>query len=116
MVSTKTVASRNEKSGASDAGWTLVTNHELVLGHLALHPVQTVRQVASHLGLTERTIHKIITDLESVGYIRRRKVGRRNMYRVSDRLPLRHPTKQDVLVSDFLSGLNPREKGGLVRD
>ena len=62
-------------------------------------------EIAAHVGVTERTTHKIISDLESEGYITRRKIGRRNVYGVDPALPLRHHTKQDIRVSELLEAL-----------
>ena len=64
------------------------------------------------MGITERTTHKIISDLEAEGYIERRKSGRRNVYTVDHDLPLRHHTKQDVMVSDLLGALGGRGDEG----
>ncbi len=88
--------------------WTLVTNHGLVLSYLAHHPSHTAREISNYIGVTERTTHTIISDLESVGYIERRRVGRKNVYRVDPALPLRHHTKQDILVSDLLDALTSK--------
>ena len=85
--------------------WTLITNHGLVLSYISHNPRHTAREIASYIGVTERTTHKIISDLVAAGYIERRKVGRRNEYRVDPALPLRHHTKQDILVEDFLIAL-----------
>ncbi len=46
--------------------------------------------------------------------IQRRKVGRRNVYRVDPDLPLRHHTKQDILVSELLEALAVKDADGLV--
>ena len=88
--------------------WTLITNHGLVLSYLAHNPSHTAREIANYVGITERTTHKMISDLEAAGYIERRKVGRRNVYSVDPGLPLRHHTKQDVLVSDLLDALTDK--------
>tara|TARA_B100001123_G_scaffold337543_1_gene381889 strand:+ start:751 stop:960 length:210 start_codon:yes stop_codon:yes gene_type:complete len=61
------------------------------------------------IGVTERTTHKIISDLEREGYITRRRDGRRNVYDVDPELPLRHHTKQDILVSELLEALTSKE-------
>ena len=90
------------------ARWTLITHHGLVLSYLAHNPSHTAREIADHVGITERTTHKIISDLEAAGYLERRKIGRRNLYRVDRNLPLRHDTKQDILVSDLLEALTAR--------
>ena len=86
-------------------GWTFITNHGLVLSYIFHNPSHTAREIANHVGITERTIHKIIADLEATGYIERRKTGRKNIYRVEPGLPLRHHTKQDILVANLLAAL-----------
>jgi predicted HTH transcriptional regulator len=86
-------------------GWTFITNHGLVLSYIFHNPSHTAREIADHVGITERTAHKIISDLEAAGYIDRRKSGRRNLYRVDPEVPLRHHTKKDILVSNLLAAL-----------
>lgn len=85
--------------------WTFITNHGLVLSYIFHNPSHTAREIASHVGITERTAHKMISDLEDAGYIKRRKSGRRNLYEVDPELPLRHHTKKDILVSNLLAAL-----------
>ncbi len=89
--------------------WTFITNHGLVLSYLFHNSRSTAREIANYIGVTERTTHKIISDLELAGYIERRKSGRRNIYRVDPELPLRHHTKQDILVADLLEALTDQE-------
>ena len=62
--------------------WTFITNHGLVLSYIFHNPTSTAREIANYIGVTERTTHKIISDLEEEGYIQRRKIGRRNVYSV----------------------------------
>ena len=85
--------------------WTFITNHVLVLSYISHKASSTAREIAMYVGVTERTTHKIISDLETEGYITRRKTGRRNVYSVDPKLPLRHHTKQDILVSELLEAL-----------
>ena len=89
--------------------WTFITNHGLVLSYIYHNSRSTAREIASKIGVTERTTHKIISDLEAAGYIDRRKSGRRNIYGVDPELPLRHHTKQDVMVSELLEALTSKE-------
>ena len=88
--------------------WTFITNHGLVLSYIFHYPRSTAREISNYIGVTERTTHKIISDLESEGFIERRKSGRRNVYRVDPNLPLRHHTKQDIIVSDLLGALTAK--------
>ena len=85
--------------------WTFITNHGLVLSYIFHNSTSTAREIANHIGVTERTPHKIISDLEVAGYIRRQKIGRRNVYNVDPQLPLRHHTKTDIMVEDLLESL-----------
>ena len=89
-------------------GWTFITNHGLVLSYIFHNPSHTAREIANHVGITERTTHKIISDLEHSGYLERRKSGRRNLYSIDHDLPLRHHTKQDILVSDLLDAMTSK--------
>lgn len=89
-------------------GWTFITNHGLVLSYIFHNPSHTAREIANHVGITERTTHKIISDLERSGYLERRKSGRRNLYSIDHDLPLRHHTKQDILVSDLLDAMTSK--------
>ena len=86
--------------------WTFITNHGLVLSYISHNPSHTARDIANDVGITERTIHKIITDLEEAGYIERERVGRRNIYSVDPTLPLRHHSKREILVEDLLDAIS----------
>lgn len=69
--------------------WTFVTNHALVLASIAKQQDQTAREIGDEVGITERTAHKIILDLEDDGYITKTKVGVRNKYRIHPDLPIK---------------------------
>ena len=86
------------------------TNHGLVLAYIAKHPQSTARAIASAVNLTERTVHKIIAELEAEEYIERRRVGRNNEYRVNSHTDLRHETTRDVMVEHFLKVLGWRRR------
>jgi len=88
--------------------WTLFSNHGLTLLSLADKPEVTTREIANDLGITERTVQKVVSDLHSADYIKKEKVGRRNRYKVNHEKPLRHPTKKDKTVDNLLSGLITR--------
>lgn len=86
--------------------WTFITNHGLVLTYICHNPSHTAREISNHIGITERTTHKIISDLEETGYVARARVGRKNIYSVDPGLPLRHHTKQDILFKDLLDAIS----------
>ena len=85
--------------------WGFLTNHGLVLIHIAKNPESTVRQIATTINITEWTVHKIVGELVKKGYIDRQRVGRKNSYRVHVRLDLRHDTLRDIDVGDLLKSL-----------
>ena len=90
--------------------WTFITNHGLVLAYIAHHSQSTARAIASAVNLTERTVHKIIAELEAEKYIERRRVGRRNEYYINSHTQLRHEITRDVMVEDFLKVLGWRRR------
>jgi hypothetical protein len=86
------------------SNWRFVTNHLGVLIQVAKHPQITMREIAAHLGTTERSVFQIICDLETGGYLTRVRDGRVNYYTVNADLLLSHPELQDVLVGGLLFG------------
>ena len=55
--------------------WTFINNYAVTLSLIAKHPNITAPQLGEAIGLTERTVRKIITDLHIVGYVKKKKVG-----------------------------------------
>jgi DNA-binding transcriptional ArsR family regulator len=82
--------------------WTFLTNHAHVLILLSRNPTMVLRQVALHIGITERAVQRIIADLEEDGFIKREKVGRNNHYRILDTRPLRHPIESHRTIGDLI--------------
>ena len=85
--------------------WSLLSTHGLVLLSVADKPEVTTREIANDLGMAERSVQRAVSDLDSTGYIRRERVGRRNRYDVNHKKPLRSPIKQDKSVDDLLTKL-----------
>ena len=90
--------------------WTFLTNHGLVLSYIFKNPSHTAREISNEIGITERTAHNIIIDLESVGYIIKHKQGRKNLYTINTNLPLRHHSIQELIVDDLLNAINSSHK------
>jgi DNA-binding Lrp family transcriptional regulator len=70
--------------------WAFITNHGLILATIAKHPNLTAREIGDTIGVTERTAHRIIIDLEEEGYISKTKVGRQNKYKIHPDMPLKN--------------------------
>jgi DNA-binding MarR family transcriptional regulator len=83
--------------------WTFLSNHAHVLVCLALDPDARLRDVAASVGITERAVQKIVSDLEEAGVIVRERIGRRNSYRLDLDAPLRHALESHKSVGALLS-------------
>lgn len=81
--------------------WTFITNHGLVLATIAKHPNLTAREIGDSIGVTERTAHRIIMDLEAEGYITKIKVGRQNKYKIHSDMPMKEEMG-DAAVGELL--------------
>jgi predicted transcriptional regulator len=86
----------------SEPAWTFLTNHSHVLLCLAREPELRLRDVAERVGITERAVQRIVSELEDAGYITRSRNGRRNLYEVHPDRPLRHPIESHRDVSALL--------------
>jgi predicted transcriptional regulator len=73
--------------------WTFVTNHTQVLLRIAQEPDVRLRDVAAHVGITERAAQRIVADLVDAGYLKRRRIGRRNQYLIDNDHAMRHPAQ-----------------------
>jgi DNA-binding MarR family transcriptional regulator len=82
--------------------WTFLSNHAHVLVCLARDPDQRMRDIAKGVGITERAVQQIVSDLVRDGYVAKEKVGRRNHYAVVRSARLRHPLEANVAVGAFL--------------
>jgi DNA-binding Lrp family transcriptional regulator len=82
--------------------WTFITNHARVLLYLAETPGARLREIAVHVGLTERATHRIVSELVADGYLTRHKVGARNFYELHADQPLRLPGRQTLSIGDLL--------------
>ena len=90
-------------------GWTFLTNHTHVLLCLFRNPDERLRDVAVAVGITERMVQRIVSELAEAGYLQITKEGRRNHYRVNSRLRLRHPLESHHTIGELLTTLSPAD-------
>jgi DNA-binding Lrp family transcriptional regulator len=88
--------------------WTFFTNHAHVLICLARNPEQPLREVALSVGITERAVQRIVTELEQGGCLMREKIGRQNKYKINDQVQLRHVLEAHRTIGDVLEILVER--------
>jgi len=84
------------------SGWTFLTNHAHVLLCIADDPDVRLRDVAARVGITERAVQRIVTDLQAGGYLTVSKEGRRNRYSLHTERPLRHPLERHRPVKTLI--------------
>lgn len=87
--------------GSEFGSWTFLTNHAHVLLCLARDSTMRMRDIALQVGITERAVQGIVSDLEAAGYVERVRIGRRNSYQIDESLHLRHPIEQHKTIADL---------------
>ncbi|TVR43542.1 MAG: winged helix-turn-helix transcriptional regulator [Planctomycetota bacterium] len=86
----------------NETTWTFLSNHAHVLICLNRDPGLRIRDLAELVGITERAVQRIISELVEGNYISINKDGRRNTYEIHSAKPLRHPVEQHRCIRDLL--------------
>jgi DNA-binding IclR family transcriptional regulator len=82
-----------------------LTNHAFVLIQIARNPRGTLREIARETKLTERTVYKIVRDLERADYIVKHRDGRRNSYSLNEDVLLDHRVFGETTVAQLADRL-----------
>ena len=82
--------------------WTFLTNHAHVLLCLTKNPDFRIRDIAGIVGITERAVHRIVSDLAEAGFVDVKRDGRRNVYVTHPEKNLRHPVEAHRQVADLI--------------
>src|SRR5690242_16956347 len=98
------MSSRNGQN-TEQRTWTFLTNHAQVLLCLAETPDIRLRDVAAHVGITERATQRIVAELVEGGYVRTERIGRRNRYTVDRHHAMRHSAQLGYEVGALLKAL-----------
>lgn len=88
------------------SAWTFLTNHSHVLLCLAADDSLRVRDLAEKVGITERAILKILSELEAGGVLERERDGRRNRYHIRHDVALRHGLEAHRTVGDLIAAVH----------
>jgi DNA-binding MarR family transcriptional regulator len=86
-------------------GVDLLSNHAHVLVCVAREPGMTLREISDCVGITERTTHTLVCELEQAGYLTRHKNGRRNTYEVHMDAPLGHELERGTSVGELIAAV-----------
>lgn len=87
------------------AEWSFITQHARALVCIARDPGVRLREIADVLGVTERRVFGIVSDLTEAGYVVKERDGRRNRYRIREHLPLRGRVGREPTIGDLLGVL-----------
>ncbi|MEV0202050.1 helix-turn-helix domain-containing protein [Nonomuraea sp. NPDC050691] len=85
-------------SSGDGSSWTFLTHHARVLVEIARNPQARLRDIASRIGITERAVQGIVSDLHQAGYITRDRIGRRNHYAINPDRHFRYPTEAGLPI------------------
>jgi DNA-binding MarR family transcriptional regulator len=80
----------------------LLSTHGRALVFLARTPKARLRDVADGLDVTERTAHRIVSDLVEAGYVLRERKGSRNEYEVRSDIAIHDPLLAGLDVGEIL--------------
>jgi DNA-binding MarR family transcriptional regulator len=86
--------------------WTFLTNHAQVLLCIAETPDIRLREVAEHIGITERATQRILAELIDAGYVKAERIGRRNRYAVDRQHAMRHSAQLGHDIGALLEALS----------
>lgn len=99
------MVTRVAKASTELPDWTFLTNHAHVLLCITQNPQVRLAEVARLVGIGERAVHSITSDLVEAGYVVRRKRGRNNVYEVNLNRPLRHPLESGHKIAEIFRPL-----------
>lgn len=95
--------------------WSFLSNYGAILVLVAGRPQITAVEIGAQLGITERPVRRIISELEAAGYLRKTREGRKNRYEVNPVLPVPGPLLRELAVGDLLNILRDRSDGANVQ-
>jgi DNA-binding MarR family transcriptional regulator len=100
------------------AEWSFLTTHGRVLLCVAHDPGVRLRDIATTLGITERSAYAIVGKLADAGYVVKERDGGRNRYIVQHDLPIPETTIRERTIGevlDLLVGKQPRRRAKPVQ-
>jgi Mn-dependent DtxR family transcriptional regulator len=106
------MAERNDEPGGGRGAWTFLTNHAHVL--ICIHGDHSIRtrDIAARVGITERAVQRIVSELSDAGYLSRTREGRRNRYEIHAERPLRHPVEAHCALAGLLKTVDESSPNG----
>ena len=91
--------------------WSFLTSHGMVLSLISKQPRITGLEISREIGITERAVRRVISNLVGAGYISKKKEGRCIKYRINPNQAMRHELYQEIVVGDLLEALGWKRRG-----
>jgi predicted ArsR family transcriptional regulator len=88
------------------AHWTFLTNHFHILVVLSREPTLRISDMAIQVGITQRAVQRILSELTADGVLEIQKDGRRNIYTINRDKRLRHPLESQHSIGSLLNILS----------
>jgi DNA-binding MarR family transcriptional regulator len=90
--------------------WRFLSNHTQALLYLHRDPNARFRDIAQHIGITERAAQRLVADLIESGYVESERVGRRNHYSIHPNIAMRHPAQRGYAIGELLELLRIKDE------
>lgn len=90
--------------------WNFFTNYGHIIFLLSKNSKITVREIAEEVGITQRMVLKIIHDLVEDGFVKVKKEGRNNSYKIVGRKKLRHRIEKNCRIDELIEVISSKNK------
>ena len=97
---------KDDTPGQPNAHWTFLTNHFHILVVLSRDPKLRISDMAIQVGITQRAVQRILSELTIDGVLEIEKDGRRNIYTINRDKHLRHPLENQHSIGSLLDILS----------
>ena len=97
---------RVDHDPATERPWTFLTAHANVLVAIDRRPDARVKDIADDVGITERAVQTILTELVAGGYVARERRGKRNLYTIDRTKRMRHALVRELEVGALLGSVS----------
>jgi hypothetical protein len=87
------------------SGWSFLSHHGMVLVALARQTDLRLSELGAEVGISPRAAQSIVTDLVRDGYLERRRIGRRNSYRLRGERRVPDPWAQDRQMGELVRAI-----------
>ncbi|MGJ8658159.1 MAG: winged helix-turn-helix transcriptional regulator [Akkermansiaceae bacterium] len=92
----------DNEATSSARKWTFLTNHLHIILCLHRDDTSTIRSLAVNIGITERSVQRILKELIEEEVITSQRDGRNNTYQINYHYKLRHELEKNHNIGELL--------------